>query len=70
MTRFQVMKMWSMGFAYGVSGVGDQHHNDIWERGFEAGYSMRPEKNRMLDEFLIKTGREPQAKITIAKTNA
>ena len=69
MTRFEVMKQWSLGFAYGVSGAGERRINEHWERGFEAGYSMRPEKNRMLDEYLIKTGREPQAIITTKEPN-
>lgn len=68
MTRFEVMKQWSLGFACGISGTaGDGRvHCEHWDRGFEAGYSMRPEKNRMLDEYLIKTGREPQVVVKLA----
>jgi len=70
MKRYGVMKQWTLGFAAGIAGIegwteavkkGAHYIN-----GWEAGYAMRPEKNRKLDEYLVGIGSEPQAKIRLA----
>lgn len=67
MTRYDVMQKWSDGFVAGIRPAAIHPHEDEhWQAGYLAGYKMRVEKNRLLDEYLISTGREPQAKIGIA----
>ena len=67
MTRLQVMKQWGEGFAAAFLPCGfDDSKPEHWQAGYLAGYKMRPEKNRALDEYLISTGRKPQAVIKLA----
>lgn len=68
MTRYDVMKHWTDGFVAGITPSGcDPTKDEHWQAGYLAGYKMRWTKSEALDEYLISTGREPQAKIRLAK---
>lgn len=68
MKRYDVMKQFTQGLIAGIgmteaaNAPGKSEH---WHAGYLAGYEMRKEKNRRLDEYLISTGREPQAVFTL-----
>lgn len=72
MKRYDVMKKWSEGFSAGIAVVWPYEQLDCehWQAGYLAGYKARPIKNAALDEYLISTGREPQAKITLCREAA
>ncbi len=64
MTRHERMKLWTAGFIAAHSGDGiDESKPEPWQRGYEAGYTNRREKNRLLDEYLVSIGAAPQAVI-------
>lgn len=63
MTRFELMQRWSDGFVAALTPLPiDESRGEIWLAGYTAGYKMRAEKNRLLDEYLVSTGRKPQAR--------
>lgn len=64
MTRYQIMREWSEGFAVGIvpSGI-EAIRSEHWQAGYSAGYATRKEKNRLMDEYLVSIGQEPQAVI-------
>ncbi len=67
MTRFEVMKEWTAGFVAGIAPSGcDPTKGEHWQAGYLDGYKMRAAKGAALDQYLISTGREPQAKIRLA----
>jgi hypothetical protein len=67
MRRYDVMRHWVEGFVAGIAPAGcDPTKDEHWQAGYLAGYKMRDAKNQALDEYLISTGREPQAKIRLA----
>lgn len=69
MTRYEVMKRFTAGFVEGIRpGPCDDSQDEHWQAGYLAGYKMRPVRSAALDEYLVSTGREPQAKITLAAT--
>ncbi len=57
-----------------VAGMTLHHHrslseSDHWIAGWDAGYQMRADKNRRIDEYLISIGQEPQATIQACNGN-
>lgn len=67
MKRYDVMKQWSEGFVAALRPEFiDESKGEHWMAGYTAGYKLRGAKSQMLDEYLVRTGREPQAKIRLA----
>ncbi len=64
MSRYEIMRAWSEGFAAGIvpSGI-EAIKSEHWQAGYSAGYATRKEKNRLLDEYLVSVGQEPQVVI-------
>lgn len=68
MKRYDVMKQFSEGFIAGIGMTGnanDQTKSEHWHAGYLAGYRNRKVRNECLNEYLISTGREPQAVVRI-----
>lgn len=68
MTRYEVMKQFTAGVAATIAcEYRDESKSEHWLAGWDAGYPLRKERNRLLNEYLISTGRKPQAVITICE---
>ncbi len=67
--RFDIMREWSSGFAAGITAREPRSlsESDHWIAGWDAGYSLRGEKNKRLDAYLISLGMESQKIIKLAK---
>ncbi len=51
----------------GLSGI-DDSKSEHWQAGYNAGYGLRKEKNRLLDEYLVSIGELPQAVVRVQNT--
>lgn len=62
MTKYEIAKQFSEGLASSLA-VHPRllSESDHWLAGWDAGYSMRPKKNELLNEYLLSIGQEPMA---------
>jgi hypothetical protein len=58
--RYEIAKEFSAGFAAALipSGI-DPAKPSHWHAGYSAGYGLRTEKNRLLNEYLVSIGEKP-----------
>ena len=45
----------------------DDAKSDHWQAGWIAGYSVKKEKNRLLNIYLVSIGQEPMAVVVLAR---
>ena len=62
--RYEIMRDFSDGLIAALRpAVIDETRSKHWQAGYNAGYGLRKEKNRLLDQYLVSIGEKPQAVI-------
>lgn len=60
--RYEIMRDFVDGFVAALrpSAI-DNTKSEHWHAGYAAGYQLKAEKHRLLDEYLVSIGEPPQA---------
>ena len=66
--KYDIARDFSEGVvaALAVNGI-DPAKSEHWQAGYGAGYAMRAEKNRRLNEYLVSIGQEPMSIVRLAQ---
>ena len=68
MNKYDIAKEFTAGLVAALTPAGiDESKSPYWQAGYEAGYEMRAEKNRRLNEYLVSLGSEPMAVVKLCE---
>jgi hypothetical protein len=61
-SKYDVAKEFSRGFCAALLPCPRERSNtNHWLAGYDSGYSLRSEKNKQMNDYLVSIGREPMA---------
>lgn len=69
MTKYEIARLFRDGFVAGVGATvaWDDKACEHWRAGYMAGYRLREERHKALNEHLVSIGQEPMGVVSVCR---